>query len=191
MPRPCNGEPRLYHRLEAVLQRAVRLSTAVGDEGGFAPNPPSNEDAVKILMEAIEAAGRAKPWPDIRIAADAKYTEFYRDGQYHLAAEDRSLSAEEFVGVLATVCADRYPIISIEDGMAEDDWDGMGGLTRPAGGRRNWSATTSSSPTRLAWAPWPRRRGGQRHPHQGQPDRHPVGNPRHHGLLHPARPMRR
>jgi enolase len=110
-----------YHQLKALLHQRG-LSTAVGDEGGFAPNLSSNEDAVKVLVEAIEATGRT-PGGDIAIAIDAAASEFYRDGQYQLAGEDRSLGAGEFSEYLAELC-DRYPIISVEDGMAEDDWDG-------------------------------------------------------------------
>jgi enolase len=121
-----------YHRLKTLLHERG-LSTAVGDEGGFAPNLPSNEDAVTILVEAIEAAGRL-PGEDIAIALDAAASEFYRDGRYHLVAEDRSLSAEEFSEYLGRL-VDRYPIISIEDGMAEDDWDGWAAHTTQLGGR--------------------------------------------------------
>ncbi len=121
-----------YHRLKALLNERG-LSTAVGDEGGFAPNLPSNEDAVKVLVEAIEAAGRV-PGQDIAIAIDAAASEFYRDGTYVLAGEHRALPGEEFVGYLRQLC-DRYPIISIEDGMAEDDWEGWAGLTAELGDR--------------------------------------------------------
>src|SRR3984885_6455487 len=110
-----------YHQLKALLHQRG-LSTAVGDEGGFAPDLPSNEEAVKVLVEAIETSGRA-PGTDIAIAIDAAASEFYRDGRYHLASEDRSMRSEEFSEYLAGLC-DRYPIISVEDGMAEDDWDG-------------------------------------------------------------------
>ena len=121
-----------YHRLKTLLHDRG-LSTAVGDEGGFAPNLPSNEDAVTILVEAIEAAGRV-PGEDIAIALDAAASEFYRDGRYRLAGEDRSLSAEEFSEYLGRL-VDRYPIISVEDGMAEDDWDGWAALTTHLGAR--------------------------------------------------------
>ncbi|HEY3810633.1 MAG TPA: phosphopyruvate hydratase [Acidimicrobiales bacterium] len=121
-----------YHRLKELLHRRG-LSTAVGDEGGFAPNLPSNEEAVKVLVEAIEAGGR-EPGRDVAIAIDAAASEFYRDGQYRLAGEDRSLPAEDFVAYLARLC-DTYPIISVEDGMAEDDWDGWATLTALLGDR--------------------------------------------------------
>ncbi len=119
-----------YHVLKALLHERG-LSTAVGDEGGFAPNLPSNEEAVRVLVEAIVAAGRA-PADDIAIAIDAAATEFYRDGLYHLWGEDRSLPSAEFSEYLRELC-ERYPIISIEDGMAEDDWDGWAILTRELG----------------------------------------------------------
>jgi enolase len=121
-----------YQHLKALLHQRG-LSTAVGDEGGFAPNLPSNEDAVKVLVEAIEAGGRA-PGQDIAIAIDAAASEFYRDGSYQLAGEGRSLSAEEFSAYLGRLC-DLYPIISIEDGMAEDDWDGWAVHTAALGRR--------------------------------------------------------
>jgi enolase len=121
-----------YHRLKDLLH-SRGLSTAVGDEGGFAPNLPSNEDAVKILVEAIEAAGR-QPGEDVALAIDAAASEFFRDGSYQLAGEGRTLSADEFADYLSDWC-DRYPLISIEDGMAEDDWTGWAALTARLGDR--------------------------------------------------------
>jgi enolase len=121
-----------YHALRNLLHERG-LSTAVGDEGGFAPNLPSNEAAVEVLVEAIERAGRS-PRSDIAIALDAAASEFYRDGSYRLAGEDRSLPAAEFASYLADLVA-RYPIVSIEDGMAEDDWDGWKALTNSLGDR--------------------------------------------------------
>jgi enolase len=115
-----------YHVLRTILHERG-LATAVGDEGGFAPNLPSNEEAVKVLVEAIEKTGRA-PGDDVAIALDAAASEFYRDGSYELAGESRSLPAAEFAGYLADLCS-RYPIISVEDGMSEDDWDGWAALT--------------------------------------------------------------
>jgi enolase len=121
-----------YQRLKGLLHQRG-LSTAIGDEGGFAPNLPSNEDAVKVLVEAIEAAGRV-PGEDVAIALDAAASEFYRDGAYHLAGEGRTLTAEDLVSYLAELCG-RYPIISVEDGMAEDDWAGWASLTARLGER--------------------------------------------------------
>jgi enolase len=121
-----------YHTLKTVLS-ARGLSTAVGDEGGFAPNLSSNEDAVAILVEAIEKAGYT-PGTDIAIALDPAMSELYRDGKYHLAGEGKVLSGEEMVAWWTSL-VDRYPIVSIEDGMAEDDWDGWAQLTASLGSR--------------------------------------------------------
>jgi len=121
-----------YHTLKKVVHDRG-LSTAIGDEGGFAPNLGSNEEAVVLLVEAIERAGRV-PGDDIAIALDAASTEFFSDGVYTLAGEGRSLSSSEFADYLADLC-DRYPIVSIEDGMAEEDWDGWATLTAKVGDR--------------------------------------------------------
>jgi enolase len=121
-----------YHALAGVL-RARRLSTAVGDEGGFAPDLPSNENAVEMLMQAIEAAGRV-PGDEVAIALDPAASELWKDGAYHLAGEGRQLSSAEMVDYWVDLCA-RYPIVSIEDGMAEDDWDGWQALTSAVGDR--------------------------------------------------------
>jgi enolase len=122
----------VYHALRAVLH-GRDLSTAVGDEGGFAPNLPSNEEAVRVLVEAVERAGRV-PGEEVAIALDAASTEFYRDGAYELAGEGRALTPVEFAAYLSDLCS-RYPIISVEDGMAEDDWDGWAALTEQLGRR--------------------------------------------------------
>lgn len=119
-----------YHVLKKVLHDRD-LSTAIGDEGGFAPNLASNEDAVKLLLEAIEKAGFT-PGTDIAIALDAASTEFYKDGNYVLAGEGRSLAPAEMVGYLQDLVS-KYPIVSIEDGMAEEDWDGWSKLTSAIG----------------------------------------------------------
>ena len=121
-----------YHTLKKILHDRG-LSTAVGDEGGFAPNLAKNEDAIKILVEAIELAGYT-PGEQIAIALDPASSEVYKDGAYVLAGEGRTLSSEEFVGFWVDLC-DRYPIVSIEDGMAEDDWDGWAALTTALGSR--------------------------------------------------------
>ena len=123
-----------YHALAGLLD-ARGLSTAVGDEGGFAPDLGSNEDGVRILVEAIEAAGYV-PGDQLAIALDVAATEFYDSaaGTYALAGEERTLGSDDMVGWLADL-SERHPIVSIEDGMAEDDWDGWAGLTRAAGGR--------------------------------------------------------
>ena len=117
----------IFHRLAKDL-RARGLSTAVGDEGGFAPNLKSNEQAVEAVLQAIEQAG-FEPGQDVYVGLDVASSEFYRDGRYHLESEGRSFGSEEFVALLAD-WADRYPILSIEDGMAEDDWEGWEALTR-------------------------------------------------------------
>jgi enolase len=107
------------------------LSTAVGDEGGFAPRLPKHEAAIKLVMQAIESAGY-EPGAQVALALDCASSEFYDKGKYTLAAEDQEMSAEQFTDYLAGL-ADKYPIISIEDGMAEDDWEGWKVLTRRLG----------------------------------------------------------
>jgi enolase len=121
-----------YHTLKKVLHERG-LSTAIGDEGGFAPDLGSNEEAVALLVEAIDRAGRV-PGDEVALAMDAASTEFFRDGAYVLAGEGRSLAPAEFADYLVDLC-DRYPIVSVEDGMAEDDWDGWALLTRKLGDR--------------------------------------------------------
>jgi enolase len=122
----------VFHALKKVLH-GRGLSTAVGDEGGFAPDLPSNESAIEVILEAIERAGY-RPGEDIALALDAAASEFYRDGQYDLASEGRRFSAAQFVDYLAEL-VDRYPILSIEDGLAEGDWQGWALLTERLGGR--------------------------------------------------------
>jgi len=119
-----------YHTLKKVLHDRG-LSTAVGDEGGFAPNLSTNEDAIRILVEAIEKAGYT-PGDDIAIAMDPAMSELYHDGAYHLAGEGKVLSRDEMVAYWSRL-VDTYPIVSIEDGMHEDDWDGWAALTRAVG----------------------------------------------------------
>jgi enolase len=121
-----------YHVLKRLCHERG-LSTAVGDEGGFAPNLESNESAVRLLLEAVEAAG-FRPGADIAIALDPATTELWRDGAYHLDGEGRTLTPAEMATFWTDWC-DRYPIVSIEDGMAEEDWDGWSALTSAIGGR--------------------------------------------------------
>jgi enolase len=121
-----------YHALRGILHDRG-LSTGLGDEGGFAPSLPSNEDAVKLLLEAIAAAGYT-PGDEIAIALDTASTEFFVDGAYRLDGEGKTFTSAEFADYLADLCA-RYPIVSIEDGMAEDDWDGWAALTERVGDR--------------------------------------------------------
>jgi enolase len=117
-----------FHALKSLLQKRG-LVTAVGDEGGFAPNLESNEQAISAILEAADAAGHLDA---VAIALDPASTEFFRDGRYHLDGEGRVLDADEMVGFYQDLC-DRYPIVSIEDGLAEDDWDGWRRLTEALG----------------------------------------------------------
>jgi enolase 1/2/3 len=121
-----------YHALRRLLHDRG-LATALGDEGGFAPNLASNEAALGLLVEAIESAGY-QPGGEVAIALDPAASEFYRDGRYELTGERTSYSSTEWSATLAALC-DRYPIVSIEDGMAEDDWDGWAALTAAIGDR--------------------------------------------------------
>ena len=120
----------IFHTLKKVLN-SKGLNTAVGDEGGFAPDLPSNEAAIDIILEAIEKAGYS-PGKDVYLALDAASSEFCKDGVYDLASENRKFSSEEFTDYLADWVA-RFPIISIEDGMDENDWDGWKMLTEKTG----------------------------------------------------------
>jgi len=121
-----------YHHLKKLCHDRG-LSTAVGDEGGFAPNLDSNEAAVRLLLDAVEAAGRT-PGDEIAIALDPATTELFREGAYHLDGEGRVLSPADMAAFWAD-WSDRYPIVSIEDGMAEEDWDGWAALTSSIGDR--------------------------------------------------------
>jgi len=120
----CGAE--IFHALKAVLQEKG-LSTSVGDEGGFAPDLPSNEAALEMIMLAIEKAGY-KAGSEVTLALDCAASEFYRDGKYHLSSEGKVLDAKGFAEYLADL-ASRYPIISSEDGLDESDWEGWKILT--------------------------------------------------------------
>ena len=120
----------IYHALKKLLH-SQGLSTAIGDEGGFAPNLPNNEAAIQAIVQAIRAAGY-EPGTQASIALDPAASEFYQDGKYHLTGEGKMLSPAEMVDYYAAL-VDKYPIISIEDGMAEDDWEGWGLLTKKLG----------------------------------------------------------
>ena len=120
----------VFHTLKKVLQQRG-LNTAVGDEGGFAPDLPSNEAAIEVILTAIEQAGY-EAGKDIVIALDVASSEFYQEGKYVLASENKALTAEEFVALLAD-WVERYPIVSIEDGMDENDWNGWQQLTARLG----------------------------------------------------------
>jgi enolase len=122
----------VYHALKRVLH-GQKLSTAVGDEGGFAPDLPNNEAAIKTIVEAIQAANYT-PGADCAIALDPAASEFYKDGRYHLTGEGKVYASAEMVEYYAAL-ADKYPIVSIEDGLAEDDWEGWGLLTKKLGQR--------------------------------------------------------
>ena len=122
----------IFHSLKKVL-KAQGLSTAVGDEGGFAPNLPSNEAALAVIQEAVGKAG-CKLGTDVTLALDCASSEFYKDGQYQLSGEGKSFDSEGFADYLAGLC-ERYPIMSIEDGMDESDWDGWKVLTDKLGSK--------------------------------------------------------
>jgi len=121
-----------YHVLKGVLHDRG-LATAIGDEGGFAPNLGSNEEALQLLVEAIEKAGLT-PGDDMALALDVASTEFFADGRYTLAGEGRELDPSEFVGLLGELSG-KYPVVSIEDGCGEEDWDGWAELTKSLGDR--------------------------------------------------------
>lgn len=126
----CGAE--IFHALKGVLQ-AKGLNTAVGDEGGFAPNLSSNEEALEVIAQAVEKAGY-KLGVDVTLALDCAASEFYKDGKYVLAGEGKSFDSAGFADYLSDLC-DRYPIISIEDGLDESDWDGWKVLTEKLGDR--------------------------------------------------------
>jgi len=120
----------VYHTLKGIL-KSKGLSTSVGDEGGFAPNLSRNEEAIEVIIAAIEKAGY-KPGKDVAIVLDPAASEFYQDGKYLLKADKKSLSSEEMVDYYAGLVS-KYPIISLEDGLAENDWDGWKILTKKLG----------------------------------------------------------
>jgi enolase len=122
----------IFHNLKAVL-KDKGLNTAVGDEGGFAPNLGSNEEALQTIISAIEKAGY-KPGVDVFLGMDVASTEFFKDGKYHLEGEGKSFTSAEFVDLLES-WVNKYPIITIEDGCSEDDWEGWKLLTERLGGR--------------------------------------------------------
>lgn len=122
----------VFHALKKQLSAAGH-NTNVGDEGGFAPALSSSEEAISFIMKSIESAGY-RPGEDIVLALDAASTEFYKGGQYHLEGEGKTLSSEGMIRYYEDLCA-RYPVVSIEDGLAEDDWEGWAALTAALGGR--------------------------------------------------------
>ncbi|MCL4761448.1 MAG: phosphopyruvate hydratase, partial [Burkholderiales bacterium] len=122
----------VFHALRKLIHERG-MSTAVGDEGGFAPSVENHEAAIRLILEAIDRAGY-EPGTQIALGLDCASSEFFRDGRYHLEGEGMVLSANDFANLLATWC-DRYPIVSIEDGMAENDWEGWKLLTDVLGDR--------------------------------------------------------
>jgi enolase len=124
----CGAE--VFHSLSKILS-AKGMSTSVGDEGGFAPNLPNHAAALELIMEAVDKAGYA-PGQDVLLGLDCAASEFFRDGAYHLESENMKMGPEQFSDYLATL-ADKYPIVSIEDGMAENDWHGWQHLTSALG----------------------------------------------------------
>ena len=120
----------VFHALKSILKKAG-LNTAVGDEGGFAPTLRANEQAIEMILQAIESAGYT-PGKQVSLGLDCASSEFYKDGKYHLESEGKTYSAEEFIQYLAA-WVDKYPIITIEDGVAEDDWHGWAQLTAKLG----------------------------------------------------------
>ena len=128
----CGAE--IFHTLKKILE-TQGMPTSVGDEGGFAPNFKTNEECLNTILQAIEKAGY-RPGDDVLLALDCAASEFYRDGKYHLSGEGLELTSSEFADYLGTL-ADKYPIVSIEDGMHEGDWDGWATLTQRLGKRFN------------------------------------------------------
>lgn len=120
----------IYYGLKALLN-AKGLGTGLGDEGGFAPNLKSNEEAIEVILEAVKKAGY-KPGEDIMIALDVAASEFYKDGKYQMEGEGLVKTSNQMVDYLAALC-EKYPIVSIEDGLAEDDWKGWKALTKKLG----------------------------------------------------------
>ena len=139
----------VFHTLKKELS-AAGLSTGIGDEGGFAPNLNSTRDALDFILKSIEKAGY-KPGDDIHLALDCAATEYFKGGKYEMVGEGKSLSPEENVAYLEALCAD-YPIISIEDGCSEDDWDGWVALTKALGNKVQLVGDDLfvTNPTRLA-----------------------------------------
>jgi enolase len=126
----CGAE--IFHALKSEL-KSMGLNTAVGDEGGFAPTLKANEQAIEIILKSIELAGY-KPGEQVSIGLDCASSEFYEDGKYNLVSENKVYSSDEFIGYLSSLI-DKYPIITVEDGLAEDDWDGWANLTAAVGNK--------------------------------------------------------
>ena len=163
----------IFHALKAVLS-SRGLNTAVGDEGGFAPDLDSNEAALEVITSAIKKAGYV-PGEDILLGLDIASSEFYRNGRYVLASEGKSLDANEFLDYLVP-WVDDYPIISIEDGMAENDWDGWQALTARLGDRVQLVGDDLFVTNTAILQQGIDCRGGELDPDKGQSNRHPDGN---------------
>ena len=164
-----------FHALRSILH-GRGLGTGQGDEGGYAPDLEHNEAAMELLIEAINAAGY-KPGKDVAIMLDPASSEFYENGKYVLRGEGRTLEPAELVDLWEGWC-DRYPIVSIEDGMAEDDWDGWKLITDRLGARIQLVGDDIFVTEQRAAAARHRPRGCECDPHQAQPDRHGHGNAR-------------
>jgi len=124
----CGAE--IFHSLKSILSKK-KLATTVGDEGGFAPNLDSNEAALQLIMKSIENAGY-EPGEDVFLGLDCASTEYYKNDKYHLTSESLTLNSNQMVDYLYNLC-NKYPILSIEDGMSEDDWEGWASLTNKLG----------------------------------------------------------
>ncbi len=170
----------VFHSLKKVLH-AKGLNTAVGDEGGFAPDLPSNEAALTTILEAIEKAGY-RAGKDIYLGLDVASTEFFKDGVYDLESEGRRFNSAEFADYLAGL-VDKYPIVTIEDGMSEGDWDGWKILTQKLGEKVQLVGDDLFvTNTKIFAGGGNRQENRQRHPHQAESDRHPdrdAGRHRH------------
>ena len=168
----------IYHELAAVL-KGRGLSTGLGDEGGFAPDLGSNAEALALLTEATERTGLVLG-NEIGFALDVASTEFYEEGRYVLAGEGRTLDPTGMVAELEGLC-DQFPIVSVEDGMAEEDWDGWAELTAAVGERVQLVGDDLFVTNAEQAVPGDAGRGGQRHPGEGQPDRLAHRDPRLRG----------
>ena len=177
----------VFHALKGWLHERG-LSTAVGDEGGFAPDLGSNEEALEVLVAGIEAAGY-EPGEDLAIALDPATSELYEDGAYRLEHEGRTLTSEELAAYWADLC-ERYPIVSIEDGMDEEDWDGWKLLTDRLGDRVQLVGRRPVRDQPRAPATRHRDRRRERDPGQGEPDRHPHRDARSRARSRARRAMR-
>jgi enolase len=168
---------RFFTHLKKQLSNAG-LNTNVGDEGGFAPAVKSSEEALNFIMKSIEAAGY-KAGSDVVIALDSASTEFYKDGKYHLEGEGKVLSSDEMIRYYEGLCA-KYPIVSIEDGLAEDDWAGWKNLTKALGSSVQLVGddlyVTNSKRLKRGID----ENSGNAVSGKGQPDRHADGNARDH-----------